>query len=499
MGKKRPELEVDPLFLPVGTRVGPWRVQGWRGRGAYGTLYRVERVGQQAAGSFALKLATHARDERFEREAWLLSRIQSPYVPRLHEQGVWAHPSGAFPYVVMGWVEGESLYEWAERRNPTWRQAARLLAQVARALEATHAVGGLHRDVKGENVLVRPADGRAFLTDFGAGHYRGAATLTTKLLPPGTPAYRSPEARGFLRVFLRHPTAHYPASTCDDLFALGVMAHRLVTDEYPPSTHPEESGSEVWSASGSGPRPPRELNPRVSPALDALILRLLAIAPEERFGGRAGEAAEALELVAESAEAEAAGPLFSWGNGHLPRWRAPESVRRAEALDAAAREQALREEEARSGARAHREQAPPWAWGPVWGVEMAVALLGLLLAGGSGAWLYRGQELAGTASTRAAPRGERVAVADSVIPAATLAPMLSHDMPSVIGLPLPEKPFPGQRTPPCNRHGEVELRGGCWYLLGNAPAPCKEDAYDWKGACYLPSYPPRRPSASQLP
>jgi hypothetical protein len=81
---------------------------------------------------------------------------------------------------------------------------------VARALEATHAACGVHRDVKGDNVLVRPADGRVFLTDFGAGHYRGAATLTTKLLPPGTPAYRSPEAWGFLRVFRRHPTAHYP-------------------------------------------------------------------------------------------------------------------------------------------------------------------------------------------------------------------------------------------------------------------------------------------------
>ncbi|WP_224243490.1 serine/threonine-protein kinase [Hyalangium gracile] len=499
MGKKRPKQEVDPLFLPVGMRVGEWRVQGWRGRGAYGTLYRVERVGQEAAGSFALKLATHPRDERFEREAWLLSRIQSPHVPRFLGQGVWEHACGAFPYVVMDWVEGETLYEWAERRNPTWRQAARLLAQVARALEATHAVGGLHRDVKGENVLVRPADGRAFLTDFGAGHYRGAATLTTKLLPPGTPAYRSPEARGFLRVFLRHPTAHYPASACDDLFALGVMAYRLVTDEYPPSTRPEESGSEVWSANGPGPRPPRELNPRVPLELDAVIQRLLAIAPEERFGGRARDAAEALEQVAESAEAEAEGPLFFWGDEQRPRLRAPGSVRRAELQDASARERALRGAGARSEAEAHREQAAPQRWEPVWGVEMAVALLGLLLAALSVALLYRGQGLAGMASAIVSPKGERVAVGDSITPSATLAPMRSHELPSAIGLALPEKPFPGQRTPPCTRYGEVEIRGGCWYRLGDAPAPCKEDAYDWRGACYLPSYPPRRPSASGTP
>jgi hypothetical protein len=54
MGKKQALQEVDPLSLPVGLRVGPWRVKGWRGRGAYGTLYRVEREGREAEGEFAL-------------------------------------------------------------------------------------------------------------------------------------------------------------------------------------------------------------------------------------------------------------------------------------------------------------------------------------------------------------------------------------------------------------------------------------------------------------
>ncbi len=265
MGKKPPLSQVDPLCLPVGMRVGPWRVLGWGGRGSYGTLYRVERAGHEQQGSFALKLAISPADPRFEREAHLLSIIRSLCVPRLVAQGVWEHPSGAYPYLVMDWVDGEPLYPWAARRNPTLGQGLGVLAQVARALEATHAAGGVHRDVKGDNVLVRPADGWVFLTDFGAGHFRGAATLTSKLLPPGTPAYRSPEAWGFLEVFRRHPTVHYPASACDDLFALGVMAYRLVTDEYPPSPFPGERGSEVWREGGPGPRPPRELNPRVSP------------------------------------------------------------------------------------------------------------------------------------------------------------------------------------------------------------------------------------------
>jgi hypothetical protein len=54
---------------------------------------------------------------------------------------------------------------------------------------------------------------------------------------------------------------------------MGVMAYRLVTDEYPPSTYPEDPGSEVWREGGGRPRPPRELSPRMSPELDAFIMR----------------------------------------------------------------------------------------------------------------------------------------------------------------------------------------------------------------------------------
>ena len=83
-------------------------------------------------------------------------------------------------------------------------------------------------------MLVRVSDGQAGLIDFGAGNIRGAPTLTAPPLPPGTPAYRSPEAIRFQWDYRSHPTARYEAQPADDVYALGVTAYQLVTGTYPP-------------------------------------------------------------------------------------------------------------------------------------------------------------------------------------------------------------------------------------------------------------------------
>ena len=110
---------LDPERLPLGTLVGPWRVVERQGRGAYGAVYRAFGAAE-ATGPVALKLALHPRDERFAREAELLTRIRHPSVPRLLDQGHWQPSSGLpYPFLVMEWVEGVSLYDWARRYVPT--------------------------------------------------------------------------------------------------------------------------------------------------------------------------------------------------------------------------------------------------------------------------------------------------------------------------------------------------------------------------------------------
>jgi serine/threonine protein kinase len=280
--------------LPPGTQVGDWRVEAWQGQGAYGAVYRAVRVGQEHAGPVALKLSLYPWDARFGREAELLSRLSHPSIPRLLGRGLLRHASGAeHPWFVMEWVEGTPLYAWAEQHAPSHGQACQLLAQLARALEALHAAGAVHRDVKGDNVLVRHSDGRAVLIDFGSGHFQGATRLTWQSLAPGTPAYLSAQACLFHIRSVRDRDAHYPPTPADDLFALGVTAYRLVMGQYPPPMDVQQDEEGCWHVASPDPRPLMENNPRVEPRLREWILRLLSDSPEAR--GTAAQVAEALE------------------------------------------------------------------------------------------------------------------------------------------------------------------------------------------------------------
>jgi serine/threonine protein kinase len=252
-----------PANLRPGAVVGPWRVVGWSGRGVYGTVYKAVRVGQEQADPVALKVALMPGDPRFAQEAELLRRLNHPSIPRLEDSGEWRHASGeVFPYVAMEWLEGLPLYEWARRNNPTHQQVSLQLAQLAGALAVLQAQQCVHRDVKGDNVLVRLKDGHAFLTDFGTGYYPGAATLTPPLWFPGTPAYRSPESRQFEMQFGRDSRARYRAGPADDLYALGVTAYRLLTGRYPGIGAPRQDEAGNWGWDGVTPPAPHEFNPR---------------------------------------------------------------------------------------------------------------------------------------------------------------------------------------------------------------------------------------------
>jgi serine/threonine protein kinase len=498
-------LEMNPTSLPLGTQVGAWRVLGFRGRGIYGTVYAAERVDREQTGLAALKLAIYPADPRFERETELLARIRHPSVPRLLDAGLWRAPSGgSHPFVVMECVEGVPLYTWAERRNPSSRRVLALLAQAAGALQATHEVSSVHRDVKGDNMLVRPSDGRLFLTDFGTGYFAGAARLTPMPLLPGTPAYRSPEM--WQSIERAGPDANAPlmARPSDDVFALGVTAYRLVTDTYPPFTDPCTPEGQLWLSGGSGITPPRQLNPRVDAQLNALILRMLSARPEER--GTAGELAEAMERGVAHAGPLADTPLFVWEAqpssewteeertearvlGHRPRHRNRERVRESEQVDAATRTEAEPCTQVASPARRLKAQS----WLPWLAAAMALGLWA-----GKPGWLRTKDRLTADRGSSNA-EGDAVSLGDSSVSSSDAPAKAPQD---AIAQEVPRQPRPGQLRPDANGRCPkdlVAINGGCWRKIDVEPDYCRgHDVFLYQGGCYFP-IPASRPQPTSEP
>ena len=194
------------MTLPPGTRLGPYEVISPIGAGGMGEVYRAKdsRLDREVAikvlpPRFSENPELHAR---FEQEARAISRLNHPHVCALYDVGT---ESGT-DYLVMEYLEGETLADRIARGPLPVNEALRIAAQILDALEAAHSAGILHRDLKPSNVhLTR--DGRVKLLDFGlaksaAGEGVGLSIAQTApgtqagtLL--GTPAYMSPEqARG---------------------------------------------------------------------------------------------------------------------------------------------------------------------------------------------------------------------------------------------------------------------------------------------------------------
>ncbi|QSQ23258.1 serine/threonine protein kinase [Pyxidicoccus parkwayensis] len=459
---------LNPARLRPGTRVGSWRVLERRGLGVYGAVYLAIRA-DGLPGFVALKMALHPRDERFAREAELLSRIHHSNVPRLIGHGEWQDAAGTvYPFLAMEWVEGLPLYDWAEEQRPTSRQVLACLASLARALEATHAAGGVHRDVKGGNIVVRDGDGRVFLTDFGSGHYVGAATITWPPFPPGTPAYRSPEA---WRTVLRpgpDPSVPYAPGPADDLFALGVTAYRLVTGEYSPMLGLAGEGARLWRPEGTTHLAPRVLNGRCCVELDALVSRMLSVHPDTRDS--ASELAEALEAAAREAGPEADVPLF-----------AAEEARPVD-VSASSRRIPLR----RRGKRRKR-----WDFAAAAGVPLVALGITWLLSA-----LLGDVSISAKRDTR---DGGTVAVGDSALtePESTAPPSALVS----IALDVPPRPVPGQRRTDSNGRcpikAQVPIQGYCWLKQTLDRKGCDENGYLYKdGECYAPVFQTARPATS---
>lgn len=284
---------LHPIVLP-GSDIGGYLVEEKLGAGGFGAVYRVRRGERR----YALKLIPlWGLAEWAEREVAILLRLKHSNLVRIRGHGQWPDEAPQSFFIAMDFVEGRRLDVWAREENPSAREVVRKVIGVAQGLSDAHRAKVVHRDLKESNVVVRASDGEAVVVDFGAGGYESAPTITGGVLPPGTPAYRAPEAWRFQQEHGDERGRSYQPGPADDLYALGVVLYGLLTGRQP--FLPDEAEG-VEAVINRAPRPPQVLNPRVPGVLGDVCMRLLSKAPAERHPDAEALCAELKSLLAQA-------------------------------------------------------------------------------------------------------------------------------------------------------------------------------------------------------
>ena len=242
------------------------------GRGGQGVVYRARQ--KSLNRTVALKViglghwATEAHLKRFRREAEAAASLEHPSIVPIHEVG---ERDGSC-YFSMKLVEGGQLDEVVRHSPMSTRQAAELIAKVARTVHYAHEHGILHRDIKPGNILL-DAKGEPHLTDFGLARLvETECTVTRTKEVLGTPSYMAPEQAVGEATKLTGAT---------DVYGLGAVLYQLLTG------HPPFAGGTTYETVKllleTEPRQPRLLNPKIDRDLSTICLKCLEKDPQRRY------------------------------------------------------------------------------------------------------------------------------------------------------------------------------------------------------------------------
>ncbi len=268
------------------------------GRGGMGVVYQARQKSLNRLVALKMiresRLTDPAEQARFRIEAEAVARLQHPHIVTVHEVGT----CDGHAYLCMEYLEGPTLAEVVRQQGPLPpRLAARIVAQVARAVHHAHQHGILHRDLKPSNIILAgplpsadtPAADRclAKVTDFGLAKRLDAdGSLTRSGAVVGTPSYMAPEQAAGRRELT-------PAA---DVYALGAILYELLTGRPPfQAAHPVDTLLLVLEQE---PVPPRDLNPTVDRELELICLKCLQKPVELRYASAAALAEDLEAYVA---------------------------------------------------------------------------------------------------------------------------------------------------------------------------------------------------------
>lgn len=264
----------------IGVTLGPYRILEQIGLGGMATVYKAYQSGIDRLVALKVLPEHYARDplfvQRFKQEAHIIAQLEHRNIVPVYDFG----EQDGTTYLVMRYLQAGTVKDILAHGPLPLSDAARLVADVAAGLDYAHTQGIIHRDVKPSNILV-DKQGHAYLTDFGlAKVLESTAELTSSGTLLGTPAYMAPEQ-----------TLGQPVTPQTDVYALGVVLYEMATGRPP---YEADTPMAVALMHVHEPLPlPRQVNPALSKAVELVILKGLAKAPQDRYHS-AGELSEAL-------------------------------------------------------------------------------------------------------------------------------------------------------------------------------------------------------------
>ncbi len=247
------------------------------GQGGMGAVYQArDRELERQVALKVIRADMVASPEilkRFKQELILARQITHKNVIRIFDLG----EADGIKFITMEYIEGEDLQSILRRKKKLEpAEAANIIAQVSRALEAAHAEGVIHRDLKPQNIMLDKS-GRAYVMDFGIARSEMASGVTQAGVLIGTPDYMSPEqAKGL------------PLDARSDLFTVGIIFYEILSGRIPFES--DTTMGKLWKRTSEPARPLGELDQTIPQALCDIVRKCLEIDPQKRF-------ASAMELL----------------------------------------------------------------------------------------------------------------------------------------------------------------------------------------------------------
>lgn len=268
-------VEPDPQAL-IGQLAGAYRLTKYVAKGGMGLVYLAERADQTFRRRVAVKIINANTDQslyhRFRREVQILADLKHPNLVGLYDAG---QMRDGRPYIVMEFVEGQTLRDLLNRRGPLPPATViEIIKQAAAGLQAAHEAGVIHRDIKPANIAVTESSGKLAVKvlDFGVAarqdHYDSGVTATQGAI--GTLMYMSPEQ---LRAEELTPAS--------DVYSLGLTAYELLTGR--PANSGKSQAEIITNHLNETPSPPSRVSANIPASIDRAVMKALAKDPKNRY------------------------------------------------------------------------------------------------------------------------------------------------------------------------------------------------------------------------